>query len=170
MSRYSKRYPSTAPELKIVSKKGLSENLVKELTKTVRTKATTLLDQEMIYELTQFVRDYLTSHNREQVSFFDAMTTRQEKVKIWIPTSVVCVFASDSFSRFQTQEKALLKQNLENQKKIKEDAERHLGEFEGGVFFSLFLHCVPNIVLNPPYSSRAGNQRATPEKGGARES
>ena len=78
--RYSKRYPATAPELKITPKKGLSEKDVKELTKTVRTKATTLLEQEMIYELTLFVQDYLTSHNREQVSFFEAMTTRQEKV------------------------------------------------------------------------------------------
>jgi len=64
-----------------VSKKGLSEENVKELLKTVRTKAATLLDQEMVFELSQFVQDYLTSHNREQVaSFFDAMTTRQEKV------------------------------------------------------------------------------------------
>lgn len=34
----------------------------------------------MIYEITQTVQDFLTSHNKEQLSFFQEMTVRKEQV------------------------------------------------------------------------------------------
>ncbi|KAG4084045.1 Serine/threonine-protein kinase [Neocallimastix lanati (nom. inval.)] len=71
-------YPEALPELHLKDGKGLSDNEIDDLTNTIKNLARELLGNEMIYEITQCVEDYLTEHNRKSISSYEEMLKRQE--------------------------------------------------------------------------------------------
>ncbi|KAF9911928.1 hypothetical protein EC991_001834 [Linnemannia zychae] len=81
--KFTKTYPRTPPDLKIENPRGLSVAQVQELSKLVPAHAKTLVDQEMVYELSSFVRDYITQNNSsmfiKQPSFHEQMLLRVEQ-------------------------------------------------------------------------------------------
>lgn len=81
--RFTKTYPRTIPDLKIENPRGLSEAQVQELSKLVPARAKTLLGQEMIYLLAEYVQEYITQNNSSMFikhpSFHEQMLQRVEK-------------------------------------------------------------------------------------------
>ncbi|KAK5827528.1 hypothetical protein F5H01DRAFT_98323 [Linnemannia elongata] len=81
--KFTKTYPRTPPDLKIENPRGLSEAQVQELSKLVPARAKTLLNQEMIYLLAEYVQEYITQNNSSMFikhsSFHEQMLQRVEK-------------------------------------------------------------------------------------------
>lgn len=58
---------------------GLSEQEICDLRIEVTNKVRELLGREMIYELTQFVEEWLQRHNHKPQSFYEEMIARQQE-------------------------------------------------------------------------------------------
>ncbi|KAF9427031.1 hypothetical protein BGZ76_002499, partial [Entomortierella beljakovae] len=81
--KFTKTYPKTMPDLKIEHARGLSTVQVQELSKLVVSRAKDLIGQEMIDELANFVREYITQNNSsmfvKHTSFHEQMLQRVEQ-------------------------------------------------------------------------------------------
>jgi hypothetical protein len=72
------RYPDEPPELQLVHNKGLGEAKLGELKKLLAAKALELRGSEMIYELANFTREYLSKNKpRTNASFYEQMVTQK---------------------------------------------------------------------------------------------
>ncbi|TPX61382.1 hypothetical protein SpCBS45565_g07286 [Spizellomyces sp. 'palustris'] len=79
-----KKYPAEVPTLVIRKEKGISDVQIDELQRAVVDYAQQLKGQEMIFDITTFIQDYLSRHNSvirgiKQVSFFEQMRDRREQ-------------------------------------------------------------------------------------------
>eukprot|EP00833_Pecoramyces_ruminatium_P017910 jgi/Orpsp1_1/1191942/evm.model.d7180000089539.1 len=76
--KFTPLYPDAIPELYLKNGKGLSDNEIDDLTNTIKNLARELLGNEMIYEIAQCIEEYLTEHNKKEISAYEEMLKRQE--------------------------------------------------------------------------------------------
>lgn len=68
------------PEIGLKNSKGLSNALVEQLQKELENEAFNLRGEEMIFQLAQYVEQFLHKHNKpSSKSFYDEMLKRQKE-------------------------------------------------------------------------------------------
>jgi translation initiation factor 2-alpha kinase 4 len=73
-------YPNSVPKIKLEHSKGLSDNSLKELQNKLEKNAEELKGEEMIFQLAQYVQEFLHGHNKPAPkSFYDEMMQRQRE-------------------------------------------------------------------------------------------
>jgi len=76
--KFTPLYPNALPELYLENEKGLSDNEIDDLLNSIKKLARELIGNEMIYEISQYIQDYLTEHNIKVISAYEEMMIRQE--------------------------------------------------------------------------------------------
>ncbi|ORX52231.1 hypothetical protein BCR36DRAFT_582732 [Piromyces finnis] len=76
--KFTKLYPNSLPELYLENGKGLSDNEIEDILQSIKNLGRELIGNEMIYELSQYIQDYLTEHNKKSFSAYEEMLIRQE--------------------------------------------------------------------------------------------
>ncbi|KAI9264773.1 kinase-like domain-containing protein [Sporodiniella umbellata] len=61
--RFPRSYPNKLPELHLIAPKGLTSSVLQQLNLSLHKTAQELLGQEMMYDLSDFVRAFLANHN-----------------------------------------------------------------------------------------------------------
>jgi translation initiation factor 2-alpha kinase 4 len=82
--RFPKSYPNKPPELHLVNPKGLSPNVLRQLTHSLQQTAKQLQGQEMMYDLSDHVRAFLANHNAppsaiSKLTLHEQMVIRNEQ-------------------------------------------------------------------------------------------
>ncbi|KAJ3178871.1 hypothetical protein HDU85_005067 [Gaertneriomyces sp. JEL0708] len=82
--RFGKKYPEEVPKLEVQGVRGVSDRQVEDLNREVGQYAKTLVGSEMIYDIANFIQDYIMTHNtlsptspKKPLSFFDQMRDRR---------------------------------------------------------------------------------------------
>jgi translation initiation factor 2-alpha kinase 4 len=85
--QFPKKYPMQLPELTLKKGNGVNDADIKILNDMLVKRSTELIGQEMIYELTTLVTDYLQNIvNNEFHSLFDAKVEQDERLKQFLST------------------------------------------------------------------------------------
>ncbi|CAH0551983.1 unnamed protein product [Brassicogethes aeneus] len=75
-----KNYPNVIPNIKLENGKGLSNAVLTELQEELTQEATLLIGEEMIFQLAQYVEQFLHKHNKpSSKSFYEEMLQRQKE-------------------------------------------------------------------------------------------
>lgn len=82
--RFPKTYPNKPPELHLINPKGLTANLLRQLTLSLQKTAQQLVGQEMMYDLSDHVRAFLANHNAppsaiSKLTLHEQMVIRNEQ-------------------------------------------------------------------------------------------
>ena len=75
-------YHNSVPKIKLENSKGLSDNLLFQLQRDLERTANALKGEEMVFQLSQHVQEFLHRHNKPaSKSFYDEMLQRQKEKK-----------------------------------------------------------------------------------------
>ncbi|KAH8550420.1 kinase-like domain-containing protein [Umbelopsis sp. PMI_123] len=83
--RLPKTYPKRMPELRLLNPHGLTPAAVQELRSSLQPICKNLLNQEMIFDITDHIKTFLSVHNKpppegSKLSFYEQMLKRQHEV------------------------------------------------------------------------------------------
>lgn len=74
----AKNYPKVPPKIVLENGRGISNAVVSQLQKDLEERAKEMQGEEMIFQLAQYVEEFLFKHNKPAAkSFYDEMLKRQ---------------------------------------------------------------------------------------------
>jgi hypothetical protein len=77
--RFTRSYPRNAPIIELEKIEGLSDEQLAELQSLLEKEAKGMLGREMVYDLTEIVREFLLRHNHKTLSFYDEMMLHKKE-------------------------------------------------------------------------------------------